>query len=37
MAMENKDKYIIPKTEALELHLEGVIAESGFGEPIDED
>ena len=30
MAMENKDKYIIPKTEVLELQTEGVIAESKF-------
>ena len=37
MAMENKDKYTAPETEALELHLEGVIAESGYGDPIDED
>ena len=37
MAMENKDKYIIPKTEVLELQTEGVIAESGYGVPIDED
>jgi len=28
--MENKDKYIIPKTEVLELHLEGVIADSKY-------
>ena len=34
--MENKDKYIIPKTEVLELQTEGVIAESGY-DPIDED
>jgi hypothetical protein len=26
--MENKDKYIIPKTEVLELQTEGVIADS---------
>ena len=30
MAMENKDKYIIPKTEVLELQTEGVIADSHF-------
>ena len=35
MAMENKDKYTAPDTEVLELHLEGVIAESGYGDPID--
>lgn len=35
--MENKDKYTAPETEVLELHLEGVIAESGLGDPIDED
>lgn len=28
--MENKDKYITPETEVLELHLEGVIADSHF-------
>ena len=28
--MENKDKYITPETEVLELQLEGVIAESKF-------
>ena len=28
--MENKYKYITPETEVLELHLEGVIAESKF-------
>lgn len=37
MTMENKDKYTAPKTEVLELQTEGVIAESGYGEPIDED
>lgn len=37
MTMENKDKYTAPKTEVLELQTEGVIAESGFGDPIDED
>ena len=26
--MENKDKYIIPETEVLELQTEGVIADS---------
>ena len=30
MAMENKDKYTAPETEVLELHLEGVIADSYF-------
>ena len=30
MAMETKDKYTAPDTEVLELHLEGVIAESKF-------
>ena len=35
--METKDKYTAPETEVLELHLEGVIAESGYGDPIDED
>lgn len=28
--METKDKYITPETEVLELHLEGVIADSHF-------
>ena len=28
--MENKDKYITPETELLELHLEGVISESKY-------
>ena len=28
--METKDKYIKPAPEVLELHLEGVIAESKF-------
>lgn len=37
MAMENKDKYTAPETEALELQTEGVIADSGYGDPIDED
>ena len=35
--METKDKYITPETEVQELHLEGVIAESGYGDPIDAD
>lgn len=30
MAMETKDKYTAPDTEVLELHLEGVIADSSF-------
>ena len=30
MTMENKDKYTAPETEVLELHLEGVIADSHF-------
>jgi hypothetical protein len=37
MAMENKDKYTAPETEVLELQTEDVIAESGYGDPIDED
>ena len=28
--METKDKYITPETKVLELHLEGVIADSYF-------
>ena len=28
--METKDKYITPETKVLELHLEGIIAESKF-------
>ena len=28
--MENKDKYTAPETEVLELHLEGVIADSKY-------
>ena len=37
--MENKDKYTAPETEVLELHLEGVIADSYWdgGGSIDED
>lgn len=35
--METKDKYTAPETEVLELQTESVIAESGFGDPIDED
>ena len=35
MAMENKDKYTVPETEVLELQTEGVIAESGYGDPED--
>ena len=35
--MENKDKYTAPDTEVQELQTEGVIAESGYGDPIDED
>lgn len=30
MVMETKDKYTAPEIEVLELHLEGVIADSHF-------
>lgn len=35
--MQNKDKYTTPETKVLELHFEGVIAESGSDGDTDAD